>query len=278
VNAAFLKRISALLLPILLIPCLARSGQPPLAISERGRGDPAIVLIHGLGEDGHLWDRVAPTLWQRHRLVIVDLPGHGRSAPLSSASVSAVSEALDRTLQDRKVKGALLVGHSYGGLVALEEAGAHPERAAGVVSIDLATYVPVDSEQIASLDQILTQRYTVFVDGIFRKMTRDSTQIDSVVAKAFRVPQPVLSDYFRNYWRTDLRPVIRQMKTPILVVVTANTWPPQESWASARERLGFETAGAAVGRRISNSGHLIPIDQPDTLVTAIEEFASGLKR
>jgi len=261
-----------------LVPMPARSGQARLAFTERGHGDPAIVLIHGLGEDRHLWDRVAPTLWQHHRLLIVELPGHGASAPLPSASVNAVSEALDGTLQDRKVKKALLVGSSYGALIALKEAAAHPERAAGVVSIDMATFIFADSSRIAALDQILSERYTVFVDGIFRRMTRDSTQADSVVAKAFRVPQPVLSDYFRNFWRTDLRSTIQPITTPILVVTTTQTWPPQESWTSARKRLGLETAGPAVGRRISNTGHLIPIDQPDTLATAIEEFAGGLKR
>lgn len=255
----------------------AASKQPPLSLSERGHGEPTIVLVHGLGQDKHLWDRVAPTLWQHHRVVMVDLPGHGASPPLPSVTVNAVTEALDQTLQERNVKHALLVGHSYGGLIVLQEAAAHPERAAGVVSIDMATYLPVDSTRVAALDQILSQRYTVFVDGIFRRMTRDSTQSDSVVAKALRVPQPVLSDYFRTVWRTDLRPTIQPVTAPILVVATTETWPPQESWTNARKRLGFETAGPAVGRRIENSGHLIPLEQPDTLATAIEEFAAGLK-
>jgi len=255
----------------------AASKQAPLSFSERGHGDPAIVLIHGLGQDQHLWDRVAPSLWQHHRVVIVDLPGHGASPALPTVTVNAVTDALDQTLEERKVKHALLVGHSYGGLIVLEEAAAHPERVAGVISIDMATYLPVDSTRVAALDQILTQRYTVFVDGIFRRMTRDSTQSDSVVAKAFRVPQPVLTDYFRTVWRTDLRPTIQSMTAPILVVTTPETWPPQESWTSARKRLGYETAGPAVGRRIENTGHLIPLEQPDTLATVIEEFAATLK-
>jgi pimeloyl-ACP methyl ester carboxylesterase len=236
------------------------------------------VLIHGLGQDGKLWDRVAPALAARHRVVIVDLPGHGGSPPLSSPSVPAVAEALDRTLKEQNVKRALLVGHSYGGLIALEEAAAHPERALGIISIDLATYVPVDSERIANLNQIIEQRYQLFVQGVFSTMTHDSTQVDSVVAKAERVPRPVLAAYFRNVWRTDLRERIRPLKTPMLVVTTAETWPGSEPWENARTRLGFMTAGPVQGRRIMGSGHLIPIDQPDSLAKVIEEYASGLKR
>ena len=48
------------------------------------------------------------------------------------------------------MKKAILVGHSYGGLVALQEAASHPDRALGVVSIDLATYTNLDSSRVAN--------------------------------------------------------------------------------------------------------------------------------
>jgi len=269
---------TGLALAMILFPSIALPRSTPLANVDKGRGEPVIVLIHGLGQDGTLWNRVVPALEARHRLVIVDLPGHGGSPPLSSPSVPAVAEALDRTLKERNVKRALLVGHSYGGLIALEEAAAHPERVLGIISIDLATYVPVDSERVANLNQIIEERYPLFIQGVFTPMTHDSSQVDSVLAKAERVPRPVLAAYFRSVWRTDLRERIRSLKTPVLVLTTAETWPGSESWENARTRLGFVTAGPVQGRRIMGSGHLIPIDQPDSLATAIEEYASGLKR
>lgn len=270
--------LSAALLLAALYAVPARPGQPTLAVSERGRGEPTLVLVHGLGLDRSLWDRIAPRLAERHRLVLVDLPGHGASAPLPNVSVSAVAEALDRTLKAQKVKGALLVGHSYGGLVVLSEAASHPDRAGGVVSIDIATYSTLDSERVASVEQLMKERYPVFVSGVFERMTRDSSQIDSVIAKASRVPEPVLTAYFLDAWRTDLRPVMRRVKAPILLTATDATWPSSESWTSARKRLGYETAGPAIGRRIWGSAHLIPIDQPDSLAEAILDFAATLKK
>lgn len=273
---------TATLLFVLLLgafaPGTARPGQPPLAAEERGSGRPTLVLIHGLGQDRNVWDRLALRLQSRYRLLLVDLPGHGQSASIPSVSVSAVADVLDRTLKERKVKQAILVGHSYGALVALAEAAKHPDRAAGVVSIDIATHAAIDSERVANLEMIIKQRYPFFVRGVFEPMTHDSSEVDSVVEKADRVPRDVLVSYFRDAWRTDLRPNIRTLKTPILVVATDATWPAGESWTSARKRLGYETAGPAAGRRIWGSAHLVQLDQPDTLAAAIADFARTLKK
>ncbi len=276
-SARALALVLAAALGIAFAASPAQTGHQTLAAVERGRGEPTIVLIHGLGQDRGVWNRVAPRLEASHRLVLVDLPGHGQSAPLPEVSVREVARALERTLQERKVKRPVLVGHSYGGLVALEAAAARSNRVAGVVSIDLATYVEVDSERIAGLDQLIRQRYPLFLHGVFSSMTRDSGQVDSVVARAGLVEKDVLAEYFRDAWRTDMRPRIRTLKTPILVAATDATWPPAESWSSARKRLGYETEGPAIGRRIWGSAHLIPLDQPDSLATAIAEFAATLK-
>ncbi len=270
--------ILAIISAAVLVSGIAVSAPPTLSVVERGKGDPALVLIHGLGQDHSVWDRVSSKLSGRHRVILVDLPAHGSSAAISPITLAAVADALDRSLKAQKVKKAVLVGHSYGGLVALQEAASHPDRALGVVSIDLATYTNLDSSRVANLEMLIKQRYLLFIQGVFEPMVRDSSQIDSVLAKAERVPHDAMAEYFRDAWRVDLRPEIKTLKTPVLVVATDATWPPAESWSSARKRLGYETAGRADGRRIWESGHLIPLDQPDSLAAAIENFASSLSK
>lgn len=270
--------IVSVLAILVLAPSPARSDHPGLALATRGTGEPTLVLIHGLGMDRGTWDRVAPLLETRHKLVTVELPGHGASAPISKITVRAVAEELERTLRREGIKKAVLVGHSYGGLVALEGALANPGRVRGVVSIDLATYVNADSTRIANLVQIIEERYPLFIRGVFSSMTLDSSQIDTVIVKAGRVPRAILVEYFYDVWRTDLRPRIRNLKTPVLVVASSGTWPASESWPVARTRLGYETAGPATGRRIFNSSHLVPLDQPDSLAAAILEFTASLKK
>src|SRR5688572_14345302 len=227
-----------------------------LASEELGTGSPAVVLIHSIGGDRSDWRRVAPLLALRHRVILVDLPGHGQSAsPADAPTVAGTAAALARTLSERKVENALLVGHSYGALVALQTALDQPKRARAVVAIDASTYTPADSARLAVAAQVLRERYTVFLSAVYGMMSNDPLQGDSLMDRAMRVPQPVLTGYFQDSWREDLRPRMRKLKTPVYVVATETLWPAGESWSSARVRLGYETGGPALGYRVAASGH-----------------------
>lgn len=249
-----------------------------MASESRGKGTPTIVLIHSIGGDRSDWDPVAPALAKRHRLLLVDLPGHGRSSPPDTETVASAARALEQVLARNKVTRALLVGHSYGALVALEIAAAQPKFAAAVVAIDAATFTQADSTQVAEVERILQERYPVFVRAIYERMSTDQVQCDSLIAHAMRVKPEVLGSYFRDAWRVDMRPRIKSMTTPVHLIATSQLWPPAESWTSARARLGYMTAGSAMGYRIQGSAHYITIDQPDSLVQVIERIAERTPR
>ena len=243
-----------------------------------GSGDPTIVLIHGAGSDPTVWDLVMPELSSRHRVVRVELPGHGASPTLTTITLRDVAKAVDRALEQRKVERALLVGHSYGAWVALEEAAAHPKRAAGVVVLDMGTYTPPDTARTAILEKHMKDRYPSLIRVIFEVMSRDPVEADSAVARALRVPQPILSDYLRDSWRTDLRPRIKNLKVPVAVIATEATWPVSQPWERAKTALGYETAGPVAGYRLMGSGHLEMRDQPDSLNVLIEKIAADLPK
>lgn len=258
---------------------LLAAGRPAsrvLAWSESGRGEPAIVLVHGLGADRGEWDVVGRRLSERHRVIAVDLPGHGASAALDSIRVEWVADALDRTLGDARVKRAVIVGHSYGGLVALELA-ARSRRALGVAVVDMGAYNAADSERVANLDKLLTERYGPFIETVYQQMSGDSTGRAYLLDRSSRVPQAVLTAYFRDAWRADLRPSVARLKVPLLVVATETLWPEGQPWDSVRVRTGYGAARRSTGVRVQDSAHFVPLDQPDTLAAAIEEFSRTLR-
>ncbi|MER7442835.1 alpha/beta fold hydrolase [Micromonospora avicenniae] len=84
------------------------------------RDAPALVLIHGLAGSTHWWDPVVPMLAKSHRVIRIDLLGHGESAKPAGGGYAIpeqgrrVGEALDRL----GVQQAIVVGHSTGGSVA----------------------------------------------------------------------------------------------------------------------------------------------------------------
>ncbi|UGS36422.1 alpha/beta fold hydrolase [Capillimicrobium parvum] len=99
---------------------------------------PDVVLIHGLGASHAFWyPKVAAELARHHRVTAYDLRGHGRSAmPASGYGAAAWVADLEGLLDALGIRGAQLVGHSWGGLIALETALRAPRRVAAIVVAD----------------------------------------------------------------------------------------------------------------------------------------------
>ena len=84
-----------------------------------GRG-PAIVLLHGFLESSTMWDRFIPKITGGKTIIVIDLPGHGKSGCISEThSMELMAEVLNSVLKKHKINSATLIGHSMGGYVAL---------------------------------------------------------------------------------------------------------------------------------------------------------------
>lgn len=100
-----------------------------------------MVFLHGLFGQGKNWTGIAKQLAERHRVLLVDLPHHGRSPWPARFDFAEVAEQVVATLPDDEP--VTLVGHSLGGKVAMVLALLHPERVARLVVADIS---PVDYE------------------------------------------------------------------------------------------------------------------------------------
>ncbi|MEN8196522.1 MAG: alpha/beta fold hydrolase, partial [Pseudomonadota bacterium] len=105
--------------------------QPPRHI-ERGQG-PAVIFLHGIGGDGTSWLPELEALSNHCRAIAWDMPGYGGSPALPKMTFPTLAEALKSLLGKLGVERAHLVGHSIGGMVALEFAARFPERVASMV-------------------------------------------------------------------------------------------------------------------------------------------------
>ena len=109
----------------------------PVHYVEHGDPDaPPIVAVHGLGGSHANWHDLAPLLARTHRVLAVDLAGHGRTPRAGrSASVRANRLLLSRFL-DEVVRGpAVLVGNSMGGTIGLLQAAREPESVRDLVLV-----------------------------------------------------------------------------------------------------------------------------------------------
>ncbi len=90
-----------------------------LRVQEGGNGEPLLVLLHGLGATGDVWNGWRPLLAQRWpgRWIAPDLPGHGGSPPLAQYSFDSFAAAIAKVLPANSE--IVVLGHSLGGVVGL---------------------------------------------------------------------------------------------------------------------------------------------------------------
>ena len=96
-------------------------------------GGVPVVLVHGFGGDLNGWLFNQPALAERHRVLALDLPGHGESAKdVGRGDLAALSDALLAFLDALGIESVHLVGHSLGGAASLRVALDHPARVASL--------------------------------------------------------------------------------------------------------------------------------------------------
>jgi pimeloyl-ACP methyl ester carboxylesterase len=105
----------------------------------QGGAGPALVLLHGAGDQAGTWSKVAPELKGRFHLVIPDLAGHGESDPADGAlSLGTLLTALEQVLEAIPGRDApmVLAGNSLGAWVAMLYGQKHPHRVRRLILID----------------------------------------------------------------------------------------------------------------------------------------------
>ncbi|MCP4384262.1 MAG: alpha/beta fold hydrolase [Hyphomicrobiales bacterium] len=108
----------------------------PANVLVEGRG-PAILLIHGFGAALDWWDAIAPDLARDHRVIRLDLIGHGgTAAPRSGYAIARQADLVSAVLDANNVDRVIVIGHSMGGEVATALAEAQPSRIEKLVLID----------------------------------------------------------------------------------------------------------------------------------------------
>lgn len=162
----------------------------------RGAGRP-VVLIHGNPGSGQDWTRLFGPLAADHRAIAFDRPGHGLSQrpKQGDTTVEVQARLLHDALKQLHVERPIIVGHSWGGALALVYAINYPQEVAGVVLVAPAVYGSQDATSL------LTQLPAVPVIGdavnsVFTPLFGASL-VRSELKKAFS-PDPVPKNYLRS--------------------------------------------------------------------------------
>lgn len=142
-----------------------------LQVAERGPRDaPPVVLLHCHTCSLRWWDPVVPALARRHRVIRLDLLGHGGSEkPRKGYSMRAQGRLLGQALTRLRARPAVLVGHSAAGAVATALAEQSPAAVRGIVTI--AT--PPDGSRFGDVPFLARLASAPVVGQLLRRVTSD---------------------------------------------------------------------------------------------------------
>ena len=118
----------------------------PVAYRAWGGQGPGVLLIHGFNAHSHWWDFIAPALAADHRVVALDCSGAGDSGHREQYDLDTFADEV-MAVADAAGLGAdtVVVGHSFGGGIALRTAARFPDRVRAMISVD-AKLIPLPGE------------------------------------------------------------------------------------------------------------------------------------
>jgi pimeloyl-ACP methyl ester carboxylesterase len=245
-------------------------GDVRIAARDHGGHGPVVLLLHGGDRTMDDWDAILPSLHGQHRLVTMDLRGHGRSTRGEGAwqfddALADVERVVDRLELDNP----FVVGHSLGGMLATLYGGAHA-RCPGVVNVDgIGAAIPAT---LPGPDPAATRRdLEALIDEMAAVVYEDADSIQAVLGRAIR--------------SLDTFAAIRRVRCPLLFVgagpASGAADGPSDGFDGLMGawRIGVETELERIAATNPNitwtslpAGHMIPLDNPDDLADRLLEF------
>lgn len=241
----------------------------PIRFEVHGKGEPTLVLVHGWAFDRHLWDAQLPRLSARHRVVTLDLAGHGESGRQRTQwTMAAFGADVKAVVETVGAKDVVLVGHSMGGLVVLEAARLMPDRAKGVVPVD--TLLDVEEvtppEQVAAMAGQLEADYKTTAthmanEYLFTPATPAAVR-ERVLGHVMTIPPGLSIALLRQVWAYDPVPALGEIKAPIRAVA-ADKFPTNLA-TNRRHMPGYEAT------IVPNTGHYLMLEDPARFGEALD--------
>ena len=278
-------------------------GSRTLRWVEAGSGAPAVVFDAGLAEPGSLaWAAVLPAVAEHTRVIAYDRAGVGASDPASPLTVEGEVEDLAALLSQAGQGRCVLVGHSWGGLLAQLVAFSHPDLVAGLVLVDpaheeTAAAVPWPLRVVLSAPghvALLLHRLGLVgrvVRGTFRPFAQrvtDQPQLQALILDAYascfskRTQVQMLRD--ENRLGTTAISHIRQIRATsalpdVPIVVWSATKGLPKSMRGRWTTLQASLAETAAGQHLiaHDTGHAIHQERPKQVTTTVIRVVENIR-
>lgn len=260
-------------------PRMARSADGvPISYEVHGAGEPTLVFVHGWSCDGRYWRKQVPHFSKSHRVVVIDLAGHGHSGlGRKDYTIGAFGEDVHAVVMEEDAGQVMLIGHSMGGPVSVAAARLMPGRVVGVIGVDTFQDVShsITQEEFDSWMGLLRPDFAGgaarFVQQMFIKKT-DAALRDWVVADMSAAPPKVALSAMENM----LSEVVSgEALSPFdgfavpIVAINADLWPTNVE-ANRRHMHSFNAV------ILEESDHFLHMAEPESFNRKLEGVIAGM--
>jgi pimeloyl-ACP methyl ester carboxylesterase len=244
----------------------------PIHYEEMGEGK-TIVFVHGACENSQFWNHQR-SLADRFRLLFVDLPGHGRSKPLSNGEVTVLNyaEIVGEFIASKCPEKATLVGHSMGGAITLINAIHHRDNLLGAVLVATGAKLGV----LPSIREGLRTRFDETIKSVLAPRQFASTTnlevIRFVTNEMMKCKGAIASSDYEACNGFDVRQKLATITVPTLIMVGEEDKLTPVPWSTyMKENIPKSKIIVMKG-----SSHLPMLERPADFNRHVTEFVTSL--
>lgn len=248
----------------------------PIHYSVQGKGEPALVFIHCWSCDRNLWDNQVSVFAKDHRVVTIDLPGHGASGQgRKNWSIESYADDVNTVINKLKLKRVILIGSSMGGPIALEATRRMPERVVGVVPVDSLHNVEstLDPKVLEDALKQLRADYKVAVTGLlnqffFSPSTPPAVK-NRIISEATARPPELAITILEAIFKYRSASALSEIKVPIRAINADMT--PTNLEVNRKYAPQFDAV------IIKGSGHYPMLEHPEKFNELLADFVRNLR-
>ena len=240
---------------------------------------PTLVFLHGIGGRASSWAAIQQACAQAgYASVAWDMPGYGDSPMIEPCTFDDLADALAALMDAQGLQQAVLVGHSLGGMVALQMWARHPERVAGLV---LAASSPGFGQGSGDFQKaFIAQRLAPLEAGKSMADVADAL-VPTMVAPGFDGPglaqaKACMGSITPGAYKAALSALVQFEQRSALSTITV----PTLCIAAEHDRTAAPTVVQRMAEKIPHAqylclpgvGHLLTFEQPDRFAHALLPF------
>ncbi|THD77230.1 MAG: alpha/beta hydrolase [Phenylobacterium sp.] len=271
----------------------AAMAAPPTRITAQVIGyGPDVILVTGLSSAELTWGAEAARLKDHYRLHLIQIAGFGGAAVGANDAgpvLAPVAAEIDAYIRDNRLQRPAVIGHSLGGLVALELAAAHPKDVSRLMILDSLPFVGLQAgatsaaqlePQAAAVRAQLTAApqaaYAATTPATAAQMAASPADQAKVAAAMAASDHRTVADALYDAMTSDLRPALAGLPMPVTVLYAAKSSAglPQAASDALYAKAYADVPHHSV-QRVDGAAHFLMLDQPAAFDAAVQAFLAA---